>query len=82
VLSKPENPNIIPHKILLGKRLAQCLNPALPSGVHLKCLDVYELVFQKLRQALAPDLPVYSAGILPLFQFAATLVKVIYRAFI
>jgi hypothetical protein len=35
----------IPMKLLIAKRLAQCLNPALPSGVHSKCLEVYSLIF-------------------------------------
>ncbi|PRP77720.1 hypothetical protein PROFUN_00581 [Planoprotostelium fungivorum] len=75
VLSKYEALSIIPHKLILGKRLAQCLNPALPSGVHLKCLEVYETIFQKLGSALVLDLPIYSMGIFPIFQFAATTVK-------
>lgn len=31
----------IPRKIVVAKRLSQCLNPALPSGVHQRALDVY-----------------------------------------
>lgn len=32
---------VIPHKLNVAKRLAQCLNPALPTGVHQRALDVY-----------------------------------------
>ena len=31
----------IPRKIVVAKRLSQCLNPALPTGVHQRALDVY-----------------------------------------
>lgn len=31
----------IPRKLIVAKRLAQCLNPALPTGVHQRALDVY-----------------------------------------
>lgn len=31
----------IPRKLIVAKRLAQCLNPALPAGVHQRALDVY-----------------------------------------
>lgn len=31
----------IPQKLWVGKRLAQCMNPALPTGVHQRALDVY-----------------------------------------
>ena len=32
---------LIPHKLTVAKRLSQCLNPALPTGVHQRALDVY-----------------------------------------
>lgn len=32
---------VIPHKLIVAKRLSQCLNPALPTGVHQRALDVY-----------------------------------------
>ena len=31
----------IPRKVVVAKRLSQCLNPALPTGVHQRALDVY-----------------------------------------
>jgi hypothetical protein len=34
----------IPRKLLVAKRLSQCLNPALPNGVHQRALDVYSHV--------------------------------------
>jgi hypothetical protein len=38
----------IPRKLLVAKRLAQCLNPALPSGVHQRALDVYAHIFASI----------------------------------
>eukprot|EP01117_Protostelium_nocturnum_P017404 TRINITY_DN7085_c1_g4_i1.p1 TRINITY_DN7085_c1_g4~~TRINITY_DN7085_c1_g4_i1.p1 ORF type:complete len:1777 (-),score=358.26 TRINITY_DN7085_c1_g4_i1:8-5338(-) len=75
VLSKYEGFALIPHKSLLAKRLAQCLNPALPSGVHLKTLEIYQQIFSKIQKVLAVDLPIYSSGLFPFFQFASTNVK-------
>ena len=31
----------IPRKLIVSKRLSQCLNPALPTGVHQRALEVY-----------------------------------------
>jgi len=36
----------IPRKLLVAKRLAQCLTPSLPSGVHQRALDVYGHILQ------------------------------------
>ena len=38
----------IPRKLIVSKRLAQCLNPALPTGVHQRALDVYAHVLNVL----------------------------------
>eukprot|EP01114_Cavostelium_apophysatum_P012532 TRINITY_DN2827_c1_g1_i1.p1 TRINITY_DN2827_c1_g1~~TRINITY_DN2827_c1_g1_i1.p1 ORF type:complete len:1758 (-),score=500.34 TRINITY_DN2827_c1_g1_i1:72-5345(-) len=76
VLNKHKQINVIPYKLTLGKRLAQCLHRELPSGVHLKALEVYDLVFTKLEPTdAAADLPIYSVGLFPLFQYASTQVK-------
>lgn len=37
---------IVPRRILISKRLAQCMHPDLPSGVHLKALETYDLIFK------------------------------------
>jgi hypothetical protein len=52
--------------MLVAKRLAQCLNPALPSGVHQKTLEVYSIVFTAAGPSqLAADLPLWSYGLFP-----------------
>lgn len=62
----------IPHKLVIAKRLAQGLNPALPNGVHQLSLSVYREVFTMLGpEGLARDLQIWSAGFLPFFQYAA-----------
>ena len=68
---------VLPRKVTIGKRLAQCLHPALPSGVHKKALESYELVLKRVKSGggLARDLFVYSAGLFPLMGHASTSVK-------
>ena len=46
--SKPAGTTDVPHKGLVAKRLAQCLDPMLPSGVHQKALEGYAYVFSTL----------------------------------
>ncbi|KAK7924866.1 protein dopey [Apiospora marii] len=47
----------IPSKALVAKRLSQCLNPSLPSGVHQKALEVYSYVLSVIgNDGLAPFL--------------------------
>lgn len=67
---------LIPLKLTFSKRMAQCLNPALPSGVHLKALQIFKHVFERIGpERLGRDLSIYSIGIFPLFQFAAINIK-------
>ncbi len=41
----PPGTSDIPHKSLVAQRLSQCLNPALPAGVHQEALKVYTYIF-------------------------------------
>ncbi|GAA5879237.1 hypothetical protein JCM8547_003940, partial [Rhodosporidiobolus lusitaniae] len=66
----------IPHKLIVAKRLSQCLNPALPTGVHQRALDVYTHILTTIGpENLRRDLPAWSSGLFPFFQYAATSVK-------
>ncbi|CAF0777344.1 unnamed protein product [Brachionus calyciflorus] len=66
----------IPKRVNVCKRLAQCLHPALPSGVHLKALEVYTCIFQNIGpDNLSKDLFLYSGGLFPLLANAALSVK-------
>ncbi|KAK4051842.1 hypothetical protein OIV83_002547 [Microbotryomycetes sp. JL201] len=68
---------VVPHKLTVAKRLSQCLNPALPTGVHQRALDVYSHILTTIGpENLRRDLPAWSSGIFPFFQYAATSVKV------
>jgi len=56
---------VIPRGIKISKRLAQCMHHALPSGVHLKALETYDIIFKCMgTNRLSQDLFIYSAGLL------------------
>lgn len=68
--------SLLPRRLLISKRLAQCLHPALPSGVHLKALETYEIIFKIVgTRWLAKDLFLYSCGLFPLLAHAAMSVR-------
>ncbi|CED83410.1 Dopey and related predicted leucine zipper transcription factors [Phaffia rhodozyma] len=68
--------NEIPRKLLIAKRLAQCLTPALPSGVHQRALDVYGHILSVIGlEGLKRDLLIWSSGLFPFFQYASTSAK-------
>ncbi|PYH46542.1 cellular morphogenesis regulator DopA [Aspergillus saccharolyticus JOP 1030-1] len=74
--SHPTDIPIVPHKALVSKRLAQCLNPSLPSGVHQKALEVYSYIFALIKpEGLSNDLPLYMPGIAPTLTFASLTVR-------
>lgn len=66
----------IADKILLSKRLNQCMNPILPEKVHETVLGIHQRLFRNMRVSVdgnindyiklfAEDLGVYSVSILP-----------------
>ncbi|XP_058152194.1 protein DOP1B isoform X2 [Dasypus novemcinctus] len=68
--------SLLPRRLTISKRLAQCLHPALPSGVHLKALETYEIIFKIVgTKWLAKDLFLYSCGLFPLLANAAMSVR-------
>uniref|UniRef100_A0A673VX74 DOP1 leucine zipper like protein A n=1 Tax=Salmo trutta TaxID=8032 RepID=A0A673VX74_SALTR len=76
VLQSNAKYQVVPKKLTIGKRLAQCLHPALPSGVHRKALETYEIIFKIIGpKRLAKDLFLYSSGLFPLLSNAAMSVK-------
>ncbi|KAG2225478.1 hypothetical protein INT45_010305, partial [Circinella minor] len=67
---------VIPRKHTVAKRLAQCLNPGFPAGVHQKTLDVYAYILETIgTDQLAEDLALWSLGLFPFVQYAAMHVK-------
>ncbi|KAI6093608.1 putative regulator of reproduction dopa [Hypoxylon rubiginosum] len=70
--ARQANTTTIPSKALVAKRLSQCLNPSLPSGVHQKALEVYNYVFSVIgTDGLSKDLPLYLPGLSPTLSFAS-----------
>ncbi|ROT39776.1 hypothetical protein SODALDRAFT_377699 [Sodiomyces alkalinus F11] len=74
--ARPSSTNFVPSKALVAKRLSQCLNPALPSGVHQKALEVYNYVFSIIgTEGLSRDLPLYLPGLASTLSFASLSVR-------
>ncbi|KAJ8107899.1 hypothetical protein OPT61_g8551 [Boeremia exigua] len=72
----PSETPVIPHSDTVALRLAQCLNPALPSGVHQKVLEVYAYIFTTIGEdALARDLTLYLPGLATTLSFASLSVR-------
>ena len=68
----------IPNKQLLARRLAQCLNPIWPIGVHQKSLEIYSLVFSNLSLgglSWAEDLGMFSMGLFPFLRYCSVQLK-------
>ncbi|TID04783.1 Protein dopey [Colletotrichum higginsianum] len=66
----------IPSKAVVAKRLSQCLNPSLPSGVHQKALEVYSYIFATIgTDGLSKDLPLYLPGLASTLSFASLSVR-------
>ncbi|MCQ2815665.1 MAG: dopey family protein [archaeon] len=68
-------------KVTLSKRLAQCLNPNLPGGLHEVALEIYIYILNNIiskHEKLGEDLGLYSYGLFPFFQNASVNIKTIY----
>lgn len=61
--SRPSTVSEVPRSPLVAKRLAQCLDPSLPSGVHQKALEVYVYVFSFLSVGRPSHCSVYHSMI-------------------
>ena len=63
------------NKLLLAKRLAQCLNPECPSGVHEVVLDIYYLILHNIvffnETCLMDNLGIYACGLFPFYPNAS-----------
>ncbi|CAI7563870.1 unnamed protein product [Penicillium crustosum] len=81
--SHPPDQPVVPHKVLVSKRLAQCLNPSLPSGVHQKTLEVYTYIFGLIKlEGLSHDLPLYLPGLAPTLTFASLTVRPLFLSLV
>uniref|UniRef100_A0A0N4ZN98 Dopey_N domain-containing protein n=1 Tax=Parastrongyloides trichosuri TaxID=131310 RepID=A0A0N4ZN98_PARTI len=69
--------NDIPKPVTVAKRLSQCLHPALPSGVHLKALETYRILFEILGDKCLPKLLyLFTVGLFPLMDHCGIKVKI------
>ncbi|KAJ8607577.1 hypothetical protein MRB53_040208 [Persea americana] len=67
---------VLPQSNVIASKLAQCLNPGLPSGVHQKTLEVYSYIFSTFGQEhVANRLNEYLPGLCPLLSFSALSVR-------
>ncbi|KAI0878926.1 putative regulator of reproduction dopa [Hypoxylon argillaceum] len=74
--ARQANITTIPSKALVAKRLSQCLNPSLPSGVHQKAIEAYAYIFSVIGEhGLSKDLPLYLSGLAPTLSFASLAVR-------
>jgi hypothetical protein len=65
----------ISTKHMLAKRLAQCLNPEFPNGVHEVVLDIYKILINNIMMRqdmkLMDNLGLYACGLFPFFTYAS-----------
>ena len=65
----------ISTKHMLAKRLAQCLNPEFPNGVHEVVLDIYKILISNIMMRqdmkLMDNLGLYACGLFPFFTYAS-----------
>ena len=73
---------LISEKNTLSKRLAQCLNPECPGGVHEVVINIYSTILQNILSKndgkLEENLGIYSSGLFPFFSYAAIPNKLIF----
>ena len=66
---------LLTDKNTLSKRLAQCLNPGCPGGVHEVVIQIYTIIFQNIlsqnNNKLEDNLGIYSYGLFPFFSYAS-----------
>ena len=69
------NFSMLNNKLLLAKRLAQCLNPECPSGVHEVVLDIYYIILHNIvffnETCLMDNLGIYACGLFPFYPNAS-----------
>ena len=69
------NYTFLSDKTTLSKRLAQCLNPENPAGVHESALKIYIIIFENIisknNGKLEDNLGIYSSGLFPFFSYAS-----------
>ena len=66
---------ILSDRNTVAKRLAQCLNPECPGGVHEVVINIYNILFQNILSKnngkLEDNLGIYCSGLFPFFSYAS-----------
>ncbi|KAF2211131.1 hypothetical protein CERZMDRAFT_85681 [Cercospora zeae-maydis SCOH1-5] len=76
IQTHPKDVPILPHSAAIASRLAQCLNPALPSGVHQKALEVYAYIFSALgKEYISGHMHELLPGLASVLSFASLSVR-------
>ncbi|CAK3964497.1 related to regulator of reproduction [Lecanosticta acicola] len=76
IQTHPKDAPILPHSDAISTRLAQCLNPALPSGVHQKSLELYHYIFTTFgNDYIASHLHELLPGLSSVLSFASLTVR-------
>lgn len=60
----------IPERKTLAKRLSQCLNESYPIGIHKTTLNIYQTIFEQIKddkKILTKQIPFYCFGLFPFF---------------
>lgn len=66
----------IPLSDQVSRKLALCLSPKLPNGVHQKTLSLYEAIFNALTvQTLNTNIHIWLPGLLPVISYGSMQVK-------
>ena len=76
IQSRPSDIATLPHSMNVASKLSQCMNPALPSGVHQKALEVYSYIFSAFgRPFVSGHLDEFFPGISAVLSFASLSVR-------
>ena len=78
ILFEMKKSPLIPHKLLLFRRLAQCLNPSLPSGCHQKVIEIYAQIIENLEsdpKNTFNDIYLITLGLFPFIQSSSNQLK-------
>ncbi|KAF2169744.1 hypothetical protein M409DRAFT_64771 [Zasmidium cellare ATCC 36951] len=76
IQTHPKDAPFLPHSSSIATRLAQCLNPALPSGVHQKSLEVYTYIFSTFgNDYISGHLHEFLPGLSAVLSFASLSVR-------
>ena len=76
VQSHPQDVAILPHSTSVASKLSQCMNPALPSGVHQKALELYAYIFSTFgRDFVSFHLDEFFPGLSAVLSFASLSVR-------